>query len=177
MFPDGRYVLAWTRWLALVMLVYWAAVASFPSWKLDQSMLSLVIFLSFVLATIVLQFYRYRYISTPQQRQQTKWAMFGVSIAVAGNILPRLLYFVLFPLTGGSSLMFALEVCLIMGSMLAIPFIHTWYRRSALSALGHRRRYQPHGGLCCVDHNPWAHLRGPDPWPANALTRADRADQ
>jgi hypothetical protein len=121
-FPDGRYVPPWTRWLALVMLVYWAAVASFPSWKLDQSMLSLAIFFSFVLAAIVLQFYRYRYISTPQQRQQTKWAMFGVSIAVAGNILPRLLYFVLFPLTGGSSLVYALEVCLIMGSMLAIPF-------------------------------------------------------
>ncbi len=121
-FPDGRFVPAWTRWLAVVMLVYWAAVASFPSWKLDQSMPSLVIFLSFVLITIGLQAYRYRYISTPQQRQQTKWAMFGVSIAVAGNILPRLLYFVLFPLSGGSSLVFALEVCLIMVSMLAIPF-------------------------------------------------------
>jgi hypothetical protein len=121
-FPDGRFVPAWTRWLALVMLVYWAIVASFPSWKLDQSMPSLVIFLSFVLASIGLQAYRYRYISTPQQRQQTKWAMFGVSIAVAGNILPRLLYFVLFPLSGGSSLVFALEVCLIMVSMLAIPF-------------------------------------------------------
>ena len=86
-------------------------------------MLSLVLFFSFVLGAIVIQLYRYHYISTPQQRQQTKWAMFGVSIAVAGNILPRLLYyFVLFPLTGGSSLAYALQVILIMGSMLAIPF-------------------------------------------------------
>jgi hypothetical protein len=45
-----------------------------------------------------------------------------VSIAVAGNIVPRLLYaFVLFPLSRGSSLAFALEVSLIMGSMLGIP--------------------------------------------------------
>jgi hypothetical protein len=113
----------WTRWLALSMLVYWATVASFPSLGLDRSVLSLVIFFSFVLCTIVIQLYRYHSISTPQQRQQTKWAMFGVSLAVAGNILPRLLYyFVLVPITGGNSLAYALMVCLIMGSMLAIPY-------------------------------------------------------
>ncbi len=121
-FPDGRYVPRWTRWLALLMLVYWVVLASFPSWRLDQSLLSLVIFFSFVLGAIALQLYRYRRVSTPQQRQQTKWAMFGVSLAVAGNILPRLLYLVLYPLSGGSSLAFALEVSLIMGFMLAIPF-------------------------------------------------------
>ena len=122
-FPDGRFVPAWTRWLALLMLVFWAAVASFPSWGVDRSVLSLVLFFSFVLGTIVLQFYRYRYVSKPQQRQQTKWAMFGVAIAVAGNILPRLLYYlILSPLSGGSSLAYAIEVSLIMGSMLAIPF-------------------------------------------------------
>jgi hypothetical protein len=123
MFPDGRYVPHWTRWLALSMLVYWATVASFPSIGLDRSVFSLVIFFIFVLCTIVIQLYRYHSISTPQQRQQTKWAMFGVSLAVAGNILPRLLYyFVLVPLTGGSSLAYALMVCLIMVSMLAIPY-------------------------------------------------------
>jgi hypothetical protein len=122
-FPDGRYVPTWTRWLALFMLVYWATVASFPSMGLDHSVLSLVLFFSFVLSTIVIQLYRYHSISTPQQRQQTKWAMFGVSLAVVGNILPRLLYyFVLVPLTGGNSLAYALMVCLIMGSMLAIPY-------------------------------------------------------
>jgi len=31
-FPDGRFVPPWTRWLALAMLVYWSAVASFLSW-------------------------------------------------------------------------------------------------------------------------------------------------
>jgi hypothetical protein len=64
-FPDGQFVPRWTRWLALLMLVYWAAVASFSSWGLDRSMLSLVLFFSFVLGTIVLQFYRYRYVSKP----------------------------------------------------------------------------------------------------------------
>jgi len=71
---------------------------------------------------MLVQLYRYRYVSTPRQRQQTKWALFGVAIAVAGNIGPRLLYaFVLHPLSRGRSLAFALEVSLIMGAMLAIP--------------------------------------------------------
>jgi hypothetical protein len=78
-------------------------------------MLSLVIFLSFVLAAIVLHLH----VATASADQMGHvWRL----DSVAGNILPRLLYFVLFPLTGGSSLVYALEVCLIMGSMLAIPF-------------------------------------------------------
>ena len=135
-FPDGRFVPPWARWLALAMLVYWSAVASFLSWGLDRSVLSLVLFFSFVLGAIVIQLYRYHYISTPQQRQQTKWAMFGVSIAVAGNILPRLLYyFVLFPLPVELT-------CICASSHPHYGFyagnpIHTWYRRVALPGLGY----------------------------------------
>ena len=122
-FPDGRFVPRWIRWIALFMLAYWATVASFPSLGLDRSMLSLVLFFSFVLCTIIIQLYRYHSVSTLQQRQETKWAMFGVSLAVVGNILPRLLYyFVLVPLTGVTSLSYAFMVSLIMASMLAIPY-------------------------------------------------------
>ncbi len=49
--------------------------------------------------------------------------MFGVSLAVASNILPRLLYyFVIVPFIDGNSLSYVLMVCLIMVSMLAIPY-------------------------------------------------------
>ena len=122
LFPNGQFVPRWTRWLALFMLGYWIVVVVSPSWQLDRSWLSLALFFGFVVVSLLIQLYRYRYVSTPGQRQQTKWALLGVSIAVAGNIVPRLLYaFVLFPLSGGSSLAFALEVSLIMGSMLEIP--------------------------------------------------------
>jgi hypothetical protein len=121
-FPDGRFVPRWTRWLTMVMLGYWAVVAVLPSWQLDRSWLSLALFFGFVVSAMLVQLYRYYYVSMPRQRQQTKWALFGVSIAVAGNIGPRLLYyFVLLPLSGGSPLAFALEVSLIMCSMLSIP--------------------------------------------------------
>lgn len=122
-FPDGRYVPSWTRWLVLLMLVYWGAFVIFPSMGIDRSIISLALFFCFVLLAIALQLYRYRYVSRPKQQQQTKWALLGVTIAVVGNILPRLLYYlVLLPVWHGSSLAYALEVCLIMVMMLAIPF-------------------------------------------------------
>jgi hypothetical protein len=122
-FPDGQFVPRWTFWLAIFMLGYWAVVAVFPSWGIDQSVLSLALFFSFVVGAILVQLYRYHYVSGQLQRQQTKWALFGVSIAVVGNIGPRLLYyFVLLPRSGGSPLAFAVNDSLIMCSMLAIPF-------------------------------------------------------
>ena len=122
LFPDGRFVPRWIRWLALVMLGYWIAVALVPSWELGRSLPSLVLFCGFGIGAVLVQVYRYRHVSTPRQRQQTKWLVFGMSIAVAGNIGARLLYyFVLLPLLPGSALAGALEISLIMLSLLVIP--------------------------------------------------------
>ena len=123
LFPDGQFAPRWTRWLVVGMVGYWVVVIVLPSWGLDRSMISLLLFFSFVVEVMGIQVYRYRYVSTLRQRQQTKWALFGVVIAVVGNIGPRLLYdFVLLPSMGRtSSLAFALEVGLIMCLMLAIP--------------------------------------------------------
>src|SRR5207302_2564146 len=121
-FPDGQFVPRWTRWLALALLGYWLIVAIFPSWQIDQSWFSLTLFFGFTVSALWAQLYRYRYVSTPRQRQQTRWAIFGVVITVACNIVPRLLYYlVLSPLSHGSPLAFALEIELIMYPMLAIP--------------------------------------------------------
>jgi signal transduction histidine kinase len=133
--PDGRFAPRWIRWVALVMLGYWIAVALVPSWELGRSLPSLVLFCGFCIGAVLVQVYRYRHVSTPRQRQQTKWLIFGISIAVASNIAARLLYyFVLLPLLGGSPLAAALELTLIMLSLLVIPatfgialfFSHLW---------------------------------------------------
>jgi hypothetical protein len=121
-FPDGRFVPSWTRWLAVGLLGYWVIVAALPSWQLERSWPSLSLFFGLAVAAMAIQLYRYRSWSTPRQRQQTKWAVFGVATAVAGNIAPRLLYFfALLPRSGGSSLAYTLQISLIMGMMLAIP--------------------------------------------------------
>lgn len=121
-FPDGRFVPHWSRWLALALFAYWSVLAVFPSWRVDHSLFSLVLFVGFSLSALAAQLYRYRYVSTARQRQQTRWVLFGVVIAVMSNTLPRLLYsFVLSPLLHGGPLAFALEINLIMYPLLALP--------------------------------------------------------
>jgi hypothetical protein len=85
LFPSGRFVPRWTRWLALcwVLFVGLWNFTSFgpPTWPLPVFNVSiLVLWGSFPVA----QLYRYARVSDAYQRQQTKWVVFGVAMAVAG---------------------------------------------------------------------------------------------
>lgn len=119
--PDGRFAPRWIGWLALLLIGYWASPLLLPVWVLN-SLSFQMIFFGLIASTIIVQVYRYRYVSTPQQRQQTKWLVYGASIAAAANLGTRLLFeFVFLPLAGGSLLPDALFVILVTFSMLVIP--------------------------------------------------------
>ena len=86
LFPSGRLVPRWMG-LILLLLIIQAFFANFPSpsspfdanwpaWL--QLLLTLVIYG----AIIYSQIYRYRRASTPVQRQQTKWVVLGVAVAI-----------------------------------------------------------------------------------------------
>jgi hypothetical protein len=86
MFPDGRFVPRWTRWLALL----WGALglaATFIraldpyTWAPWYSYAFLLLGLG---TAIGAQIYRYRRVSTPAQQQQTKWVVFGFAAAMIG---------------------------------------------------------------------------------------------
>ena len=84
-FPDGRFVPRWTRWVALVWIAwqipkYWFPDSSDPeAWS---SWLALGVW-AVALGTVVYsQAYRYRHVSNAAQRQQVKWVVFGVSVAL-----------------------------------------------------------------------------------------------
>jgi hypothetical protein len=79
LFPDGHFAPQWTRWLAL------AAVLASATTILSDGAATLadVVILSVV---IPMQIYRFRVISTWDQRQQTKWTVFGLAAAVFGFI-------------------------------------------------------------------------------------------
>ena len=72
LFPDGRPVPHWTRWLILlsIPLVISIVYLPLPYWGVYMSAL--------VSGAIYAQVYRYRHVSTPTERQQTKWVMFGL---------------------------------------------------------------------------------------------------
>ena len=85
LFPTGRFVPRWTRWLWGVVIVFWAVNGFFP--LLHSSILAGVVFLGFVCSILVAQIYRYRRVSSAGQRQQTKWVVFGLSIGFGGFLV------------------------------------------------------------------------------------------
>jgi hypothetical protein len=87
LFPSGRFVPRWTRWLALCWVLFvgtWIFTPfGPPSWPLPLfNVTILILWGSFPVA----QVYRYVRASDHTQRQQTKWVVFGVAVAVAGTL-------------------------------------------------------------------------------------------
>jgi hypothetical protein len=89
LFPDGRFVPRWTRWLALVWIVGLMVPATFfydPFLRLfGITLTSAVAGVGFGGTTLLAQVYRYRRASDSTQRQQTKWVFFGVVTALGGS--------------------------------------------------------------------------------------------
>jgi len=90
-FPDGRFIPRGTRLLALT----WAALMFFAIFT-PGSILSMAnwhILLQFVVVTawagtgLFAQVFRYENVSRPIERQQTKWALFGLFAATVGPVL------------------------------------------------------------------------------------------
>jgi hypothetical protein len=99
LFPDGRFVPRWTKWLVLafsLLISVGAAVTpnpfALPVWlSVVLALLLTGFYGSFVLA----QYYRYRVVATPVQRQQTKWIVFGAILALVvsvGGVVPSLIF-------------------------------------------------------------------------------------
>lgn len=88
LFPDGRFVPSWTRFLALVGLLVQVPDTFFPGSPLSFShlprLLTFVLFLSSLVGPVVVQVYRYRRVSNAVQRQQTKLVIFGLTVAIGG---------------------------------------------------------------------------------------------
>ena len=90
LFPNGRFVPRWTRWILIPYAVHEVAYYFFPNSVLntDRSfpILDLVIISIFFCTGMGSQVYRYRRVSSPVQRQQTKWVVLGIVSAVLGAI-------------------------------------------------------------------------------------------
>lgn len=87
LFPNGRFVPRWTRWLALAFLVWWPLPNLIFGDKSPATIQILVVGLLNVLlfgTLIATQIYRYRHVSTATQRLQTKWVVYGVALFVGG---------------------------------------------------------------------------------------------
>jgi hypothetical protein len=101
-FPDGRFVPRWTRWVAAGWVVYWLLntfLSDLPfvgpgNWP---PLIHFFLISGLIGSLVVAQIYRYRRVSTQEQRQQTKWVVFGFAAAIA-TIIGVLLVNWIFPL-------------------------------------------------------------------------------
>jgi signal transduction histidine kinase len=84
LFPDGRFVPHWTRWLILLAfssmpMAYFLETTSYAAINEPLFWLLAIIGLSAFLLALYAQIYRYRVVSNPIQRQQTKWVVYGLT--------------------------------------------------------------------------------------------------
>ena len=87
-FPSGRFVPRWSRWLTLAWIAREALRYFFPTSPISPaawpSGLSDLSFVGTVGTGLLAQVYRYRRTSDTVHRQQTKWVVFGVAAGLGG---------------------------------------------------------------------------------------------
>jgi hypothetical protein len=99
LFPNGRFVPRWMYWILILgiastgfVCILFLSQASFSRW------LPAIIFVALALvavSAVLAQLYRYRFVSTPAQRQQTKWIVLGIFVglvAAFGPYVPSLFF-------------------------------------------------------------------------------------
>lgn len=91
LFPDGRFMPRWLKWIALIPIITSglfayldnnAAVLGLQGYKFVNDW-GWIIFGSTLIGAILIglggQYYRYRFVSSPLQQQQSKWVLFGLT--------------------------------------------------------------------------------------------------
>src|SRR5215203_594108 len=93
LFPGGRFVPHWTRWLAVAFIINDVPDFLFPqlySRLPSLETVSYLVFLGGVVSMVWSQIYRFRRVSSPTQRQQSKWVVFGLTLGIAGTFPSQL---------------------------------------------------------------------------------------
>jgi signal transduction histidine kinase len=97
-FPNGRFVPSWTRWLVTASLLY-APVSPIilntnaDSGRTTLSVIGVLLWFGLIFAGLYAQIYRHRHISNRAERQQTKWVIYGLTLGVSFAFLLTLLTF------------------------------------------------------------------------------------
>jgi hypothetical protein len=90
LFPDGRFVPRWTRWMAVFWAAHEVVYYFFPGSPLDISRsfpsIEFVTIVAVACTAAGSQYYRYRSVLGTVQRQQTKWVVFGTVMAMLGAV-------------------------------------------------------------------------------------------
>jgi hypothetical protein len=87
LFPSGRFVPRWTRWVVPCVVLYWIPEIFFVNGLSNGNFWFGLVFVALLLCAVGTQIYRYRRVSTSRERQQTRWVVFGFSIGILGFLI------------------------------------------------------------------------------------------
>ncbi len=87
-FPDGRFVPRWTRWLFIGSI--FLSVPR-PAGSTLETILNLLI-LPLMVLVVYGQVYRYRHVSSDTERKQTKWWVYGLFVGIVLALVASLIY-------------------------------------------------------------------------------------
>ncbi|HEU5438685.1 MAG TPA: hypothetical protein VFU88_05300 [Ktedonobacterales bacterium] len=91
LFPDGRFVPRWSRWLLPAWTVWVVAFFRFAdAWVTGRPWAfaaTFVVWVGWLGTGLAAQVYRYRYAASAAQRLQTKWVVWGFAGALFGGLL------------------------------------------------------------------------------------------
>jgi len=87
-FPDGRFVPRWSRWLALCWLLYLPFVGLLELVGIpDDALVALLPLLALFGSAAVAAIYRYARVATPVQRSQIRWVVVAIALRFAVSSL------------------------------------------------------------------------------------------
>lgn len=96
LFPDGCFVPKWTRFVFLLIVAVDALQFMYRGRIWDAfdvpEYIQLLWYVGSTMILIYSQVYRFRKVSQPVQRQQTKWVVYGVSIGFVGFVCMSILF-------------------------------------------------------------------------------------
>ncbi len=83
-FPDGRFVPRWTRWLFLASILISFLILAGGEWS--------VMSYPIIILGIYAQVYRHRRVSNDAERKQTQWVVFGLFVSLVLSLIASLIY-------------------------------------------------------------------------------------
>jgi hypothetical protein len=85
LFPNGRLVPRWLWWLLILRPIV-TVLDYLPGIGINE-MLSALLFMVPIALLVLAQVYRYRRVSTPFEKEQTRWVIFGATFGVGTLLL------------------------------------------------------------------------------------------
>jgi hypothetical protein len=144
LFPTGQFVPHWMRWILIVFLTLQIPFTFFPALatlNTYASWLGFLVAIGALAILVVVQLYRYRRVSSPLERQQTKWVVFGFAVLITGygiGIVP-----LLFPVAASPGSLYlpayiAVQAILLLLIPLSFGFAMLRYRLWDIDIIIHR---------------------------------------